>query len=152
MLFSWVDSSRVVVDLAPLPAPFRLLVLARRGFPRPLWKPYDARALASTRAHLQTVKRLWDAVQVPYQRRLRRTAGSRALPVVATPLILHDQYTLYAGKLGGHGGLAREMPCGACGAEESRGLSATPPIVVKGVLRRADLPEPVTFCWRCFAF
>jgi hypothetical protein len=153
VLFSWIDSCRIVVDVALLPKSFRLLTLARRGFPRNLWKPYDARALASTRAHLQTVKRLWDGVQVPYQRRRLRASDGRAWPVVATPLILHDQYTLYAGNLGGNlgaSGAAREMPC-ACGAEE-RGLSATPPIVVQGVLRRADLPEPVTFCWQCFAF
>lgn len=147
VLFSWVDSSRVVVELAALPGSFRLLVLARRGVPRPLWKPYDGRALASTRAHLQTVRHLWDAVQVPYRRRAAKT--DVPLPVVATAVLLHDQYTLYAGNL--PGGRLYGTPCGACGAADSWGLSATPPIVVRGELRRAGLPAPATFCWRCFA-
>lgn len=142
-VLSWVDSFRATIELVVLPKSFRLEILGRCGIPRPLWKPYDGRALASTRAHLHAVRQIWDAVQVPYRRRAAKSTVP--LPAVVTPLVLHDQYTLYAGNL--NVPALRERPCGTCGTE--RALSATPPIIVRGNLRRASLPVPVAFCWQC---
>ena len=148
-----VAPSRVLLDLKILPANFRADALSRSAATgRAHRRVLDARALASTRSHLHVLALVLREIQDPHQRRAAVNPVGAALPVVACPLALHDQYTLYAGNLGlGSREICGPAPCPACGAADCWGLSATPPVVRARKLLRATHAEPVAFCWKCFA-
>ena len=89
-------------------------------------------------------------IQDPHQRRVAAHPLAAALPVIACPLVLHDAFTLYAGNLNLRSrDLGPEQPCPQCGAEDSWGLTASPPAVRAKKLVRLATETPVNFCWKC---